>query len=59
MAVRRSALAWSGSSGSGLPVHLETAREKNVEFYRGLGFDVTAEWMVPNGGPRFWSMLRS
>ena len=44
--------------GSGLPVYLETATEKNVGFYRGLGFEVTAEWMVPNGGPRFWSMLR-
>jgi len=40
------------------PVYLETPLEKNIGFYRGLGFDVTAEWAVPNGGPRFWSMIR-
>lgn len=45
-------------SGSGLPVYLETATERNLGFYRGLGFDVTAEWQVPKGGPHFWSMLR-
>ena len=44
--------------GSGLPTYLETATEKNVGFYRALGFQVTGDWSVPNGGPRFWSMLR-
>lgn len=41
-----------------LPVHLETATERNLGFYRGLGFEVTSEWTVPGDGPRFWSMLR-
>ena len=41
-----------------LPCCLETATERNVGFYRGLGFAVTDEWNVPGGGPRFWSMLR-
>ncbi len=45
-------------AGSGLPTYLETATEKNLAFYRALGFDVTAEWTVPKGGPRFWSMRR-
>lgn len=45
-------------AGSGLPTYLETATEKNLAFYRALGFDITAEWSVPKGGPRFWSMLR-
>ena len=41
-----------------LPAHLETATEGNVGFYVSLGFAVTSEWIVPGGGPRFWSMLR-
>jgi len=45
-------------AGSGLPTYLETATEKNIAFYRSLGFAVTGDWVVPNGGPRFWSMLR-
>ena len=41
-----------------LPAYLETATERNLAFYRGLGFHVTSEWAAPGGGPRFWSMLR-
>lgn len=41
-----------------LPAYLETATERNVALYRSLGFAVTSAWHVPNGGPRFWSMLR-
>ncbi|HVI98754.1 MAG TPA: GNAT family N-acetyltransferase [Sphingomonas sp.] len=41
-----------------VPVYLETPLEKNIGFYRGLGFDLVGDWEVPNGGPRFWSMLR-
>ena len=46
-------------AGSKLPVHLETATERNLGFYRGFGFEVTGEWTVPKGGPRFWSMMRA
>lgn len=41
-----------------LPVHLETATERNLGFYRGLGFAVTSHWTVPGGDLRFWSMMR-
>ncbi|MFL0418395.1 GNAT family N-acetyltransferase [Sphingomonas sp. 179-I 2A4 NHS] len=41
-----------------LPAYLETATERNLGFYRSLGFEITDEWVVPGGGPRFWSMLR-
>lgn len=41
-----------------LPAYLETATERNLGFYAGLGFAVTGEWTVPGGGPRFWSLLR-
>lgn len=37
--------------------YLETSTERNLGFYRSLGFDVTSEWNVEDG-PRFWSMLR-
>lgn len=40
------------------PAYLETATERNLGFYQTLGFAVTAEWTVPGGGPRFWSMRR-
>lgn len=45
-------------AGGGLPTYLETANEKNIALYRALGFEVTGDWVVAKGGPRFWSMLR-
>lgn len=45
-------------AGSGLPLYLETANERNIGFYQSLGFAVTGDWHVPGGGPQFWSMLR-
>ncbi len=41
------------------PAYLETATERNLGFYGALGFQITGEWSVPDGGPRFWSMLRA
>jgi GNAT superfamily N-acetyltransferase len=46
-------------AGSGLPAYLETPLERNISFYQGLGFEVIADWAVPRGGPRFWSMWRA
>ncbi|WP_066652837.1 MULTISPECIES: GNAT family N-acetyltransferase [Sphingomonas] len=43
--------------GSGLPLYLETATERNIGFYQALGFRVTNEWRVGSDGPVFWSML--
>ena len=40
-----------------LPTYLETATERNLALYAGLGFAVTGEWRV-RGDLRFWSMLR-
>lgn len=37
--------------------YLETGTERNLGFYRSLGFEVANEWAI-EGGPRFWSMLR-
>jgi ribosomal protein S18 acetylase RimI-like enzyme len=41
-----------------MPAYLETATEGNVGLYARLGFELTGEWSVPGGGPRFWSMIR-
>ncbi len=46
------------AAAEGKPVYLETATESNVGLYQRLGFEVTAEWDIPKGGPHFWSMLR-
>jgi ribosomal protein S18 acetylase RimI-like enzyme len=42
----------------GVGVCLETATPANVDLYRALGFAVVDEWVVPRGGPRFWTMVR-
>ena len=47
------------AADDGVPAYLETATERNVALYRSLGFEVTSEWSVPKGGPKFWSMLRA
>ena len=41
------------------PCYLETQYERNVQFYERHGFEVAQVGSVPNGGPRFWSMLRN
>ncbi|MFF4776010.1 GNAT family N-acetyltransferase [Microtetraspora fusca] len=43
---------------AGVPAFLETSTEANVAFYRRLGFEVTAEVDLPDGGPRTWAMIR-
>ena len=43
---------------AGLPVYLETATESNVGLYQRLGFAITNEFDVPDGGPHFWSMVK-
>ena len=45
-------------AGSGLPAYLETATERNLGFYRAIGFKVLGDWRVAQDGPRFWSMWR-
>ncbi|GAA0651477.1 GNAT family N-acetyltransferase [Kutzneria viridogrisea] len=43
---------------AGVPAFLETSEERNVRFYRKLGFEVTAEVTIPDGGPTTWCMRR-
>jgi len=40
------------------PVHLETAVAANVSFYEHLGFELIAEYWLPDGGPQVWGLLR-
>ncbi len=42
----------------GLGVLLETATPANVPIYTRLGFEISEEWQVPGGGPKFWTMIR-
>ena len=42
----------------GLPCYLETAKERNVLFYRRHGFEVRHEENIPGGGPKVWMMVR-
>ena len=38
---------------------LETSDRANVAFYERLGFTVTGEIDVPDGGPHVWAMARA
>ena len=46
------------SDAEGLPAYLESSKERNISYYRRVGFEVTGEIHVPNGGPSLWSMWR-
>jgi ribosomal protein S18 acetylase RimI-like enzyme len=46
------------ADAQGTPVFLESSKERNVAYYHRLGFQVTGEITVPNGGPTLWPMWR-
>ncbi|MGE3251795.1 MAG: GNAT family N-acetyltransferase [Hyphomonadaceae bacterium] len=41
-----------------VPAYLEATKERNVALYLRHGFEVTAEFDVPKGGPHVWTMTR-
>lgn len=41
-----------------IPSYLEATKEKNVPFYRRLGFELTDTIDLPGGGPRLYLMIR-
>lgn len=43
---------------AGVPAFLETSETGNVRLYEKLGFTITAEVTLPDGGPTTWSMVR-
>ncbi|WP_017610067.1 GNAT family N-acetyltransferase [Nocardiopsis xinjiangensis] len=48
----------AAADAEGVPAFLETSTEANVKVYEALGFETTAEYELPDGGPRTWAMLR-
>jgi ribosomal protein S18 acetylase RimI-like enzyme len=50
--------ALARASAERLPLFLETARERNVGYYRRFGFEVVLDEVAPDGGPRIWFMRR-
>lgn len=42
-----------------LPAYLETGNERNLPFYRHLGFEVTGTTQVGRGAPPLWLMWRA
>jgi ribosomal protein S18 acetylase RimI-like enzyme len=45
-------------SADGLPVFLETGRERNVDYYTRFGFEVFHDEDAPDSGPHIWFMRR-
>jgi GNAT superfamily N-acetyltransferase len=43
---------------AGLPCYLETAKQRNVVYYRKHGFEVAEEQTVAGDGPPVWMMIR-
>jgi ribosomal protein S18 acetylase RimI-like enzyme len=46
------------AEAEGVECFLETSLPANLDFYRRLGFEVTAAVDLPGGGPRTWAMRR-
>ena len=46
------------ADAAALPCYLETGVARNLGFYERHGFQVVAEGMLPQGGPRLWAMRR-
>jgi GNAT superfamily N-acetyltransferase len=42
----------------GVDAYVETSTSRNLRFYGRLGFTVTGEVQVPEGGPPVWALLR-
>jgi ribosomal protein S18 acetylase RimI-like enzyme len=43
---------------AGIPAALVTGEQSNVAYYQSLGFKVTSEIKITNGGPPHWAMWR-
>jgi ribosomal protein S18 acetylase RimI-like enzyme len=46
------------ADAEGLPVYLESSKEKNIPFYRRHGFEVVSTIRLEDG-PAIWPMLRT
>jgi len=51
-------LTIANADAARLPCYLETAKERNLAFYRKHGFEVAEEHAGVGGGPKMWMMIR-
>jgi ribosomal protein S18 acetylase RimI-like enzyme len=42
----------------GMPTNLMSTNGDNLPFYESRGYEVIAEAVLPDGGPRLWDMWR-
>ncbi|MBI1186189.1 MAG: GNAT family N-acetyltransferase [Alphaproteobacteria bacterium] len=49
----------AGVDSARLPAYLEATLERNVALYLRHGFEITAEFDAPGGGPHVWAMVRA
>ena len=47
------------AAADGVPVHLDTGRQRNVKWFRRFGFEVADEVRVVPGAPPLWGMRTS
>jgi GNAT superfamily N-acetyltransferase len=46
------------ADAGGVACYLDTTLERNLTFYRRLGFEVVFSGQIPKGGPPFWTLRR-
>jgi ribosomal protein S18 acetylase RimI-like enzyme len=46
------------ADAGGVACYLDTTLERNLTFYRRLGFEVAFAGQIPKGGPPFWTLRR-
>jgi len=49
----------SRADAEGLPCYVETFDETLLPFYESWGFQIAGAGRIPDGGPNFWTLMRS
>jgi ribosomal protein S18 acetylase RimI-like enzyme len=46
------------ANAEGVLCYLESSKQENLPYYARHGFEVTREFLAPDGGPQLWTMTR-